>query len=101
VPEGGTVVLDGFFPQTLSLVNPPEIVMGETIAFVPGGAGCLFQPGDGLIDSSLLDQIDPDVVIRVAEIRVDLNGPVAFLAPSSHLIAFPHPTFIPPGIHIV
>src|SRR5262245_12733084 len=65
-------------PLTLFAKSPAQIHVGELPGLVPLGVLGLLEPGDGLVELVLLHQVDADVVIGVAELRIDLDGAVAF-----------------------
>ncbi len=39
----------------------------------------MFQPRDGFVVAGEINQVRADIVIRIAEIRIDFDGPLAFL----------------------
>ena len=47
------------------------------LRFVSLGALGFFQPGNRLIQQAKLHQVDPDVIVRVAKIGIDTDGPFA------------------------
>src|SRR5260370_19497789 len=48
--------------------------MARLVARRPLGA---FEPGHGVVQSALLDQVHADVVVGVAEVGIDLDGALA------------------------
>src|SRR6266705_6416557 len=66
-------------PAPLLEVDPTEIHEGELPRLVAFGLLGLREPGDGLLELALLHQVDPDVVIRIAELGVDLDRPQTLL----------------------
>src|SRR4030095_4918952 len=66
-------------PASLTDVDPHEVKKGELprlVAFVLLG---LFKPRDRLVQLVLLHQVDPDVVVRIAELGIDLDRAKALL----------------------
>ena len=59
-------------------VGAAQIVMGEMIVVVALGRSSLREPGNSLLVLPLFDEISSDVVIGISEIRIDLNGLLAF-----------------------
>src|SRR2546428_1805217 len=66
-------------PVPLPDVNPSQIHEGELPRFVAFGLFSLFEPRDQLVQLVLLHQVDPDVVIRIAELSIDLDRAEALL----------------------
>src|SRR5712691_824377 len=62
-------------PAPLTEVDPPEVHVGELARLVARGALGFLEPRDGLIELVLLHQVAADVVIRVAEVGIDLDRP--------------------------
>src|SRR5713226_511610 len=60
-------------PAPLLEVDAPKVHEGELARLVASSLLGLLQPGDGLVELPLLHQVDSDVVIRIAEVRVDLD----------------------------
>ena len=66
-------------PAPLPEVNPAQVherVLPRLVACRLLG---LLQPGDGFIRLALLHQIDPDVVVWIAKLGIDLDRPAAFV----------------------
>jgi hypothetical protein len=59
-------------PAPLLEVDAPKVHEGELARLVASSLLGLLQPGDGLLELPLLHQVDPDVVIRITEMGVDL-----------------------------
>src|SRR5262245_24481287 len=72
-------LFERFEPIPPRHVDPAAIQIGEVAWLIAWSLLGLLQPGEGLIKQPLLHEIDPDIVVRITEIRVDLNGPLAFL----------------------
>src|SRR5437867_705840 len=66
-------------PVPLPDVNPSQIHEGELPRFVAFGLLSLFEPRDGFVELVLLHQVDPDVVVRIAELGIDLDRAKALL----------------------
>src|SRR2546428_5398880 len=66
-------------PVPLPDVNPSQIHEGELPRFVAFGLFSLFEPRDQLVQLVLLHQVDADVVVRIAELSIDLDRAQAFL----------------------
>ena len=67
-------MLTSFTPLALLLVHPAKIEVWKAIGLVASRCKSLFEPGNGGIPLSLFDQVGADVVVRVAELRVNLDG---------------------------
>ena len=50
--------------------------MREFGVLVPARPGGSFQPRDRLVDLALFDKVGSNVVVRIAEVRVDFDGAV-------------------------
>src|SRR3989454_12637861 len=72
-------LFERFPPAPLPEVNPSQVHEGELPRFVAFGLLGLFEPRDRLVQLVLLHQVDPDVVVRIAELRIDLDRAQAFL----------------------
>src|SRR5579859_1996977 len=59
-------------------VDPGQVEMGEVPGVVAWRLNRLLEPGNRLFPAAQLDEIGPDVVVGIAEVRVDLNRPFAF-----------------------
>src|SRR5213594_5022656 len=66
-------------PAPLPEVEPPQVHEGELTRFVAFGLLSLFEPRDRLVQLVLLHQVYPDVVVRIAELRIDLDRAEALL----------------------
>src|SRR2546425_2696276 len=66
-------------PAPLPEVEPPQVHEGELTRFVAFGLVSLFKPRNRLVQLVLLHQVDPDVVVRVAELGIDLDRAEALL----------------------
>src|SRR6266567_3524024 len=66
-------------PASLPDVDSPQIQEGELSRFVAFGLLSLFEPCDRLVQLVLLHQVDPDVVVRIAELSIDLDRAEALL----------------------
>ena len=72
------VALFRLLPIPLVLVDASEIEVWIAAGFVTRGRHCFLEPWDGLIPFFLLNQVRPDIVVRVAEFGIDLDGLKAF-----------------------
>ena len=61
-------------PAALEEIDPSEVHERELARLVAPSALGLLEPRDGLVELALGHEIDPDVVVRVAEVRVKLDG---------------------------
>src|SRR2546426_1363728 len=66
-------------PAPLPDVNPSQVHEGKLPRFVAFGLLGLFEPRDRLVQLVLLHQVYPDVVVRIAELRIDLDRAEALL----------------------
>src|SRR5437899_2963808 len=66
-------------PAPLLDVDPPQVHEGKLPRFVAFGLFGLFKPRDRLVQLVLLQQVDSDVVVRIAELRIDLDRAEALL----------------------
>jgi len=57
---------------------PSQVEVGIAAGIVGRGADGLLEPGDGFLPLLLLDQVSPDIVVRIPEIGVDLDRLQAF-----------------------
>ena len=55
-------------------VDAAEVDVGEVARLVAHGVLGPLEPGDGFVEPAQLDQVGADVVVRVAEVGVDLDG---------------------------
>src|SRR5689334_17583546 len=78
-PDSLLELAERFPPASLPDVDPPQIHEGELPRFVAFGLLGLFQPRDRLVELVLLHQVDPDVVVRIAELSIDLDRAQALL----------------------
>jgi len=67
----------------------PRIVARRGLGF--------FQPGYGLVELALGDQISADIVVRIAKRRIDLDGAMAF---GDRVVDSAHPLVRPSAICI-
>ena len=51
--------------------------MGKVPGFVAARFGGALEPGDGFVVALLFDQVRANVVVRIAEIGIDLDGALA------------------------
>ena len=58
----------------LAFIDAPQVEVREAVAFVARRAQGAFKPRDRLVQLALLDQLRADVVVRVAECGVHLDG---------------------------
>src|SRR2546422_8242762 len=54
-------------------MDPPEVHVGELARLVAWGVLGFLEPGDRLFELALLHQVATDIVVGVAEVRVDLD----------------------------
>src|SRR5438034_6378424 len=54
-------------------MDPPEVHVGELPRLVARGALRLLEPRDRLLELALLHQVATDIVVRVAEVGIDLD----------------------------
>src|SRR5882762_7055712 len=66
-------------PASLLDVDPPQVHEGKLPRFVTFGLLGLFKPRNRLVQLVLLHQVDSDVVVRIAELRIDLDRAEALL----------------------
>src|SRR5258705_236618 len=66
-------------PASLLYIDPPQVQERELPRFVALGLLGLFEPPDRLVQLVLLHQVDADVVVRIAELSIDLDGAEALL----------------------
>src|SRR3989449_9912852 len=66
-------------PASLLYVDPPQVHEGKLPRFVAFGLFGLFKPRDRLVQLVLLHQVDSDVVVRIAELSIDLDRAEALL----------------------
>src|SRR2546428_10780485 len=72
-------LFERFPPAPLPEVNRSRVKEGNLPWFVAFGLLGLFEPRDRLVQLVLLHQVDPDVVVRIAELRIDLDRAEALL----------------------
>src|SRR5437867_6223523 len=65
-------------PAPLFEIDPAEVHVRELARLVPCRLLGPLQPRNRLVELALLHQVDADVVIRVAEVGIDLDRPQAF-----------------------
>src|SRR5260370_32868 len=73
--------LKGFHRGTVHLlaqIGAAQIVVREMARLVAAGLYRLLQPGNGFIVAGKFDEIGPDVVVGIAEVRIELDGALAF-----------------------
>ena len=66
-------------PASLLYVDPPQVHEGKLPRFVAFGLFGLFKPRDRLVQFVLMHQVDSDVVVWIAELRIDLDRAEALL----------------------
>src|SRR5436309_12806388 len=74
-PYGAFELMKGLPPAPLPEVNLSQAHEGELPRFVAFGLLGLIKPWDRFVKLVPLHQIDPDVVIRSAELGVDRDRP--------------------------
>jgi len=55
-----------------------QIVVRKMARFVAPGINRLLQPRNGLIETALLDHVSADIIVWIAEVRIDFDGALAF-----------------------
>src|SRR5256886_14041216 len=60
-------------------IHPCQVRVRVEVAAIPRGGNRPLEPGDRLIEPFELDQVRADVVVRIPERRVHLDGALAFL----------------------
>src|SRR5260370_19062309 len=68
------VVILGFVPVALVLIDTSQIEMREVVRFVTLCADGVLQPWNGLIPLAQLNQVSTDIVIRISKLRVYLDS---------------------------
>ena len=81
-PDGAFELMKGLPPAPLPEVNLPQVHEGELPRFVAFGLLGLFEPPDRLVQLVLLRQVDADVVVRIAELSIDLDRAQALVGSS-------------------
>ncbi len=76
--EGFLETAHGLTVHFLAEIGATEIVMREMSGFVARGFDGLLQPGNGFIELAEFNHIGANVVVRVAEIGIQLDGAFAF-----------------------
>jgi len=61
----------------LQFVDSAQIEIGETIALVALGLEGHAQPGDGVLGLAHLHVVGADIVVGIAELGIQVDGPVA------------------------
>jgi hypothetical protein len=76
--DGFLETAHGLAVHFLTEISAAEIVVREMPRFVAARFDGLLQPRDGFIELPEFDQIGADVVVGIAEIRVQFDGALAF-----------------------
>ena len=69
--QGFFKALAGFLVKLLRHVDAAQVVVREVVGIVAARLNRTLEPRQRLIEIALFDQIGSDIVIRVAEIRVN------------------------------
>src|SRR5215470_1569940 len=72
--DGRFELLERLPPASLFEVDPSQIHERKLPRLVPRRLLGALEPGDRLFELPLLHEVDADVVIRIAEVGVDLDG---------------------------
>src|SRR5262249_25525779 len=76
--DGRLELLERLPPASLFEVDPSQIHERKLPRLVPRRLLGALEPGDRLFELALLHEVNADVVIRVAEVGIDLDGAQAF-----------------------
>src|SRR5229473_5268209 len=68
----------GVAVHLFSKVRAAQVVVRKVTRLVAAPSRGLFQPGNRFLEPAQLDQIRADVVVRVAELRIEPDGELAF-----------------------
>ncbi len=66
-------MLYGFLPVSLLLKHPAKIIVRIKVAVIALGTNGLLKPGNCLLRPSLFQKIGADVIVGIAEIRIEAN----------------------------
>ena len=69
----------GLVQVPFALEDSPQIEMGKAVALIAPGLEGHAQPRDGVIQLALFQIVGADVVVGIAELRIQIDGPVAIL----------------------
>src|SRR5712664_4512731 len=64
----------GVAVHLFSQIRAPQVVMRKVARLVAERFGGALEPWNGFIEAAQLDQIRADIVIGIAEFRIELNG---------------------------
>src|SRR5438874_7390767 len=67
----------GLRQVALGQVDPAQVQVWEVTWLVPRRALGALEPGHRVVEVALLNQVRANVVVRVAEVRIDLDGALA------------------------
>ena len=73
-------------------MNPSHVQVGKLSRFVAPGGHCLPQPGFCFVHLAFLHEVDADVVVRIAEVGIQLDGNLTML---NRLLKIPSKTVHP------
>src|SRR5260370_42301089 len=59
-------------------IGASEVEVRKVPGFIPFCSSRALEPGDGFVKAFEADQVGADIVVRVAEIRINLDGALAF-----------------------
>jgi hypothetical protein len=76
--EGFLKTAHGLAVHFLAQISAAEIVVREMTRFVAWGFDGLLQPGNGFIELAEFNHVGADVVVRIAEVGIELDGALAF-----------------------
>src|SRR5258706_3134918 len=68
----------GVAVHLFSKVRAAEVVVRKVTRLVAARRRGLFEPGNRFLEPAQLDQIRADVVVKVAELRIEPDGKLAF-----------------------
>src|SRR5262249_23173620 len=71
--EGAAELLDRAVQLALRPVDAPEVAVWEVPWLVALGGDRALEPRNRVVELALLEEVRADVVVRVAEIRIDLD----------------------------
>src|SRR4029450_8077669 len=73
-PHSALELAERLPPTSLPDVDLPQVQEGKLPWLVAFGLLSLFKPRDRLVQLAVLHQIDPNVVVRIAERSIDLHS---------------------------
>src|SRR4051812_35732767 len=76
--NGLQILFPGANPIPFRLIDSTEVHVRIAVTLVSGSLKGTLEPGNSGVGLALHDEIRTDVVVRIAEIGIDLNGFMAF-----------------------